>query len=156
PETDKPTNNILKIGGDASSGSRYTFSRNIAVVPGTTIELSFDVKTSIIFSAKSISHIRMYNSEKANSSNQTNTVGGNSYINILQNGKADAGAGVREYEATNQAISTANKWYRYKVRFVVPNDVTNVKLFFVVNEPNASAFLFVRDPQGVIYKDLNA
>lgn len=156
PETDKPTNNILKIGGDASSASRYTFSRNIAVVPGTTIELSFDVKTSIIFSAKSISHIRMYNSEKANSSNQTDTVGGNSYINILQNGKADAGAGVGEYEATNQAISTANKWYRYKVRFVVPNDVTNVKLFFVVNEPNASAFLFVRDPQGVIYKDLNA
>ena len=156
PETDKPTNNILKIGGDASSGSRYTFSRNIAVVPGTTIELSFDVKTSIIFSAKSISHIRMYNSEKANSSSQTDTVGGNSYINILQNGKADAGAGVGEYEATNQAISTANKWYRYKVRFVVPNDVTNVKLFFVVNEPNASAFLFVRDPQGVIYKDLNA
>lgn len=156
PETDKPTNNILKIGGDASSASRYTFSRNIAVVPGTTIELSFDVKTSIIFSAKSISHIRMYNSEKANSSSQTDTVGGNSYINILQNGKADAGAGVGEYEATNQAISTANKWYRYKVRFVVPNDVTNVKLFFVVNEPNASAFLFVRDPQGVIYKDLNA
>lgn len=156
PETDKPTNNILKIGGDASSGSRYTFSRNIAVVPGTTIELSFDAKLSRLFTNKNIATIRMFDSEHANSSNQPDTVGGNSYINLFTDGTASAGAGVTEYDGKNTPITTANTWYRYKVRFLVPDNVTNVKMFFTVSDPNASSFLFVRDPQGVIYKDLNA
>lgn len=156
PETDKPTNNILKIGGDASSGSRYTFSRNIAVVPGTTIELSFDAKLSRLFTSKGIANIRMFDAEHANSSSQTDTVGGNSYINLYMDGTANAGAGVTEYEGKNTPITTANTWYRYKVRFLVPDNVTNVKMFFTVSDQNASSFLFVRDPQGVIYKDLNA
>ena len=156
PETDKPTNNILKIGGDASSGSRYTFSRNIAVVPGTTIELSFDVKLSRLFTSTGIANIRMFDAEHANSSNQPDTVGGNSYINLYMGGTANAGAGVTEYEGKNTPITTANTWYRYKVRFLVPDNVTNVKMFFTVSDQNASSFLFVRDPQGVIYKDLNA
>lgn len=156
PETDKPTNNILKIGGDASSASRYTFSRNIAVVPGTTIELSFDAKLSRLFTNKSIATIRMFDAEHANSSNQTDTVGGNSYINLFTDGTASAGAGVTEYDGKNTPIATANTWYRYKVRFLVPDNVTNVKMFFITTDPNASSFLFVRDPQGVIYKDLNA
>lgn len=156
PETDKPTNNILKIGGDASSGSRYTFSRNIAVVPGTTIELSFDAKLSRLFTSKGIANIRMFDAEHANSSNQPDTVGGNSYINLYMDGTANAGAGVTEYEGKNTPITTANTWYRYKVRFLVPDNVTNVKMFFTVSDQNASSFLFVRDPQGVIYKDLNA
>lgn len=156
PETDKPTNNILKIGGDASSGSRYTFSRSIAVVPGTTIELSFDVKLSRLFTNKNIAIIRMFDAEHANSSNQPDTVGGNSYINLYMDGTANAGAGVTEYDGKNTPITTANKWYRYKVRFLVPDNVTNVKMFFTTTDPNASSFLFVRDPQGVIYKDLNA
>ena len=156
PETDKPTNNILKIGGDASSGSRYTFSRNIAVVPGTTIELSFDAKLSRLFTSKGIANIRMFDAEHANSSNQPDTVGGNSYINLYMDGTANAGAGVTEYEGKNTPITTANTWYRYKVRFLVPDNVTNVKMFFITTDPNASSFLFVRDPQGVIYKDLNA
>lgn len=156
PETDKPTNNILKIGGDASSGSRYTFSRSIAVVPGTTIELSFDVKLSRLFTNKNIAIIRMFDAEHANSSNQPDTVGGNSYINLYMDGTANAGAGVTEYDGKNTPIATANKWYRYKVRFLVPDNVTNVKMFFTTTDPNASSFLFVRDPQGVIYKDLNA
>lgn len=154
PETDKPTNNILKIGGDASSGSRYTFSRNIAVVPGTTIELSFDAKLSRLFTNKNIAIIRMFDAEHANSVNQT--VGGNSYINLFTDGTASAGAGVTEYDGKNTPITTANTWYRYKVRFLVPDNVTNVKMFFTVSDQNASSFLFVRDPQGVIYKDLNA
>ena len=156
PETDKPTNNILKIGGDASSGSRYTFSRNIAVVPGTTIELSFDAKLSRLFTNKNIATIRMFDAEHANSSSQPDTVGGNSYINLFTDGTANAGAGVTEYDGKNTPIATANTWYRYKVRFLVPDNVTNVKMFFTVSDPNASSFLFVRDPQGVIYKDLNA
>lgn len=156
PETDKPTNNILKIGGDASSGSRYTFSRNIAVVPGTTIELSFDAKLSRLFTSKGIANIRMFDAEHANSSNQPDTVGGNSYINLYMDGTANAGAGVTEYEGKNTPITTANTWYRYKVRFLVPDNVTNIKMFFTVSDQNASSFLFVRDPQGVIYKDLNA
>lgn len=156
PETDKPTNNILKIGGDASSGSRYTFSRNIAVVPGTTIELSFDAKLSRLFTNKNIAIIRMFDAEHANSSNQPDTVGGNSYINLYMDGTANAGAGVTEYDGKNTPITTANTWYRYKVRFLVPDNVTNVKMFFNTTDPNASSFLFVRDPQGVIYKDLNA
>lgn len=156
PETDKPTNNILKIGGDASSGSRYTFSRNIAVVPGTTIELSFDAKLSRLFTNKNIAIIRMFDAEHANSSNQSDTVGGNSYINLFTDGTANAGAGVTEYDGKNTPITTANTWYRYKVRFLVPDDVTNVKMFFTTADPNASSFLFIRDPQGVIYKDLNA
>lgn len=156
PETDKPTNNILKIGGDASSGSRYTFSRSIAVVPGTTIELSFDVKLSRLFTNKNIAIIRMFDAEHANSSNQPDTVGGNSYINLYMDGTANAGAGVTEYDGKNTPITTANTWYRYKVRFLVPDNVTNVKMFFTTSDPNASSFLFVRDPQGVIYKDLNA
>ena len=156
PETDKPTNNILKIGGDASSGSRYTFSRNIAVVPGTTIELSFDAKLSRLFTNKNIAIIRMFDAEHANSSNQPDTVGGNSYINLYMDGTANAGAGVTEYDGKNTPIATANTWYRYKVRFLVPDNVTNVKMFFITTDPNASSFLFVRDPQGVIYKDLNA
>lgn len=156
PETDKPTNNILKIGGDASSGSRYTFSRNIAVVPGTTIELSFDAKLSRLFTSKGIANIRMFDAEHANSSNQPDTVGGNSYINLYMDGTANAGAGVTEYEGKNTPITTANTWYRYKVRFLVPDNVTNVKIFFITTDANASSFLFVRDPQGVIYKDLNA
>ena len=156
PETDKPTNNILKIGGDASSGSRYTFSRNIAVVPGTTIELSFDAKLSRLFTNKNIATIRMFDAKHANSSNQPDTVGGNSYINLFTDGTASAGAGVTEYDGKNTPIATANKWYRYKVRFLVPDNVTNVKMFFITTDPNASSFLFVRDPQGVIYKDLNA
>nr|DAW80663.1 MAG TPA: tail protein [Caudoviricetes sp.] len=156
PETDKPTNNILKIGGDASSASRYTFSRNIAVVPGTTIELSFDAKLSRLFTNKSIATIRMFDAEHANSSNQPDTVGGNSYINLFTDGTASAGAGVTEYDGKNAPITTANTWYRYKVRFLVPDNVTNVKMFFTTTDPNASSFLFVRDPQGVIYKDLNA
>lgn len=156
PETDKPTNNILKIGGDASSGSRYTFSRNIAVVPGTTIELSFDVKLSRLFTNKNIAIIRMFDAEHANSSSQPDTVGGNSYINLFTDGTASAGAGVTEYDGKNTLIATANTWYRYKVRFLVPDNVTNVKMFFTTSDPNASSFLFVRDPQGVIYKDLNA
>ena len=156
PETDKPTNNILKIGGDASSGSRYTFSRNIAVVPGTTIELSFDAKLSRLFTNKNIAIIRMFDAEHANSSSQPDTVGGNSYINLFTDGTASAGAGVTEYDGKNTPITTANSWYRYKVRFLVPDNVTNVKMFFTVSDPNASSFLFVRDPQGVIYKDLNA
>lgn len=156
PETDKPTNNILKIGGDASSGSRYTFSRNIAVVPGTTIELSFDAKLSRLFTNKNIATIRMFDAEHANSSNQPDTVGGNSYINLYMDGTANAGAGVTEYDGKNTPITTANTWYRYKVRFLVPDNVTNVKIFFITADPNASSFLFVRDPQGVIYKDLNA
>lgn len=156
PETDKPTNNILKIGGDASSGSRYTFSRNIAVVPGTTIELSFDAKLSRLFTNKNIAIIRMFDAEHANSSNQPDTVGGNSYINLYMDGTANAGAGVTEYDGKNTPITTANTWYRYKVRFLVPDNVTNVKMFFITTDPNASSFLFVRDPQGVIYKDLNA
>lgn len=156
PEADKPTNNILKIGGDASSGSRYTFSRNIAVVPGTTIELSFDAKLSRLFTNKNIATIRMFDAEHANSSNQPDTVGGNSYINLYMDGTANAGAGVTEYDGKNTPITTANKWYRYKVRFLVPDNVTNVKMFFITSDPNASSFLFVRDPQGVIYKDLNA
>ena len=156
PETDKPTNNILKIGGDASSGSRYTFSRSIAVVPGTTIELSFDVKLSRLFTNKNIAIIRMFDAEHANSSNQPDTVGGNSYINLYMDGTANAGAGVTEYDGKNTPITTANTWYRYKVRFLVPDNVTNVKMFFTTTDPNASSFLFVRDPQGVIYKDLNA
>lgn len=156
PETDKPTNNILKIGGDASSGSRYTFSRNIAVVPGTTIELSFDAKLSRLFTNKNIAIIRMFDAEHANSSNQPDTVGGNSYINLFTDGTANAGAGVTEYDGKNTPITTANTWYRYKVRFLVPDNVTNVKMFFITTDPNASSFLFVRDPQGVIYKDLNA
>lgn len=156
PETDKPTNNILKIGGDASSGSRYTFSRNIAVVPGTTIELSFDAKLSRLFTNKNIAIIRMFDAEHANSSNQPDTVGGNSYINLFTDGTANAGAGVTEYDGKNTPIATANTWYRYKVRFLVPDNVTNVKMFFITTDPNASSFLFVRDPQGVIYKDLNA
>lgn len=156
PETDKPTNNILKIGGDASSGSRITFSRNIAVVPGTTIELSFDAKLSRLFTSKGIANIRMFDAEHANSSNQPDTVGGNSYINLYMDGTANAGAGVTEYEGKNTPITTANTWYRYKVRFLVPDNVTNVKMFFITTDPNASSFLFVRDPQGVIYKDLNA
>ena len=156
PETDKPTNNILKIGGDASSGSRYTFSRNIAVVPGTTIELSFDAKLSRLFTNKNIAIIRMFDAEHANSSNQPDTVGGNSYINLFTDGTASAGAGVTEYDGKNTPITTANTWYRYKVRFLVPDNVTNVKMFFTVSDPNASSFLFIRDPQGVIYKDLNA
>lgn len=154
PETDKPTNNILKIGGDASSASRYTFSRNIAVVPGTTIELSFDAKLSRLFTSKGIANIRMFDAEHANSVNQT--VGGNSYINLFTDGTASAGAGVTEYDGKNTPITTANTWYRYKVRFLVPDNVTNVKMFFTTTDPNASSFLFVRDPQGVIYKDLNA
>lgn len=154
PETDKPTNNILKIGGDASSASRYTFSRNIAVVPGTTIELSFDAKLSRLFTSKGIANIRMFDAEHANSVNQT--VGGNSYINLFTDGTASAGAGVTEYDGKNTPITTANTWYRYKVRFLVPDNVTNVKMFFITTDPNASSFLFVRDPQGVIYKDLNA
>lgn len=156
PETDKPTNNILKIGGDASSGSRYTFSRSIAVVPGTTIELSFDAKLSRLFTNKNIANIRMFDAEHANSSNQPDTVGGNSYINLYMDGTANAGAGVTEYDGKNTPITTANTWYRYKVRFLVPDNVTNVKMFFTTTDPNASSFLFVRDPQGVIYKDLNA
>lgn len=156
PETDKPTNNILKIGGDASSASRYTFSRNIAVVPGTTIELSFDAKLSRLFTTKTIAIIRMFDAEHANSSSQPDTVGGNSYINLFTDGTANTGAGVTEYDGKNTPITTANAWYRYKVRFLVPDNVTNVKMFFVVSDPNASSFLFVRDPQGVIYKDLNA
>lgn len=156
PETDKPTNNILKIGGDASSGSRYTFSRNIAVVPGTTIELSFDAKLSRLFTNKNIATIRMFDAEHANSSNQSDTVGGNSYINLFTDGTANAGAGVTEYDGKNTPIATANTWYRYKVRFLVPDNVTNVKMFFTVSDQNASSFLFIRDPQGVIYKDLNA
>lgn len=156
PETDKPTNNILKIGGDASSGSRYTFSRSIAVVPGTTIELSFDAKLSRLFTNKNIAIIRMFDAEHANSSNQPDTVGGNSYINLFTDGTANAGAGVTEYDGKNTPIVTANTWYRYKVRFLVPDNVTNVKMFFITTDPNASSFLFVRDPQGVIYKDLNA
>lgn len=156
PETDKPTNNILKIGGDASSGSRYTFSRNIAVVPGTTIELSFDAKLSRLFTNKSIAIIRMFDAEHANSSSQPDTVGGNSYINLFADGTANAGAGVTEYDGKNTPITTANAWYRYKVRFLVPDNVTNVKMFFTTADPNASSFLFIRDPQGVIYKDLNA
>lgn len=156
PETDKPTNNILKIGGDASSGSRYTFSRNIAVVPGTTIELSFDAKLSRLFTNKNIAIIRMFDAEHANSSNQPDTVGGNSYINLFTDGTASAGAGVTEYDGKNTPITTANAWYRYKVRFLVPDNVTNVKMFFITTDANASSFLFVRDPQGVIYKDLNA
>ncbi len=156
PETDKPTNNILKIGGDASSGSRYTFSRNIAVVPGTTIELSFDAKLSRLFTNKNIAIIRMFDAEHANSSSQPDTVGGNSYINLFTDGTASAGAGVTEYDGKNTPITTANTWYRYKVRFLVPDNVTNVKMFFTVSDPNASSFLFIRDPQGVIYKDLNA
>ena len=156
PETDKPTNNILKIGGDASSGSRYTFSRNIAVVPGTTIELSFDAKLSRLFTNKNIANIRMFDAEHANSSNQPDTVGGNSYINLYMDGTANAGAGVTEYDGKNTPITTANTWYRYKVRFLVPDNVTNVKIFFITTDANASSFLFVRDPQGVIYKDLNA
>ena len=156
PETDKPTNNILKIGGDASSGSRYTFSRNIAVVPGTTIELSFDAKLSRLFTNKNIAIIRMFDAEHANSSSQPDTVGGNSYINLFTDGTASAGAGVTEYDGKNTPIATANTWYRYKVRFLVPDNATNVKMFFTVSDPNASSFLFVRDPQGVIYKDLNA
>lgn len=156
PETDKPTNNILKIGGDASSASRYTFSRNIAVVPGTTIELSFDAKLSRLFTNKNIAIIRMFDAEHANSSSQPDTVGGNSYINLFTDGTANAGAGVTEYDGKNTPITTANSWYRYKVRFLVPDNVTNVKMFFITTDPNASSFLFVRDPQGVIYKDLNA
>lgn len=156
PEADKPTNNILKIGGDASSGSRYTFSRNIAVVPGTTIELSFDAKLSRLFTNKNIAIIRMFDAEHANSSNQPDTVGGNSYINLFTDGTASAGAGVTEYDGKNTPITTANAWYRYKVRFLVPDNVTNVKIFFITTDANASSFLFVRDPQGVIYKDLNA
>lgn len=156
PETDKPTNNILKIGGDASSGSRYTFSRSIAVVPGTTIKLSFDAKLSRLFTNKNIATIRMFDAEHANSSNQPDTVGGNSYINLYMDGTANSGAGVTEYDGKNTPITTANKWYRYKVRFLVPDNVTNVKMFFTTTDPNASSFLFVRDPQGVIYKDLNA
>ena len=156
PETDKPTNNILKIGGDASSGSRYTFSRSIAVVPGTTIELSFDAKLSRLFTNKNIAIIRMFDAEHANSSNQPDTVGGNSYINLFTDGTASAGAGVTEYDGKNTPITTANAWYRYKVRFLVPDNVTNVKIFFITTDANASSFLFVRDPQGVIYKDLNA
>lgn len=156
PETDKPTNNILKIGGDASSGSRYTFSRNIAVVPGTTIELSFDAKLSRLFTNKNIAIIRMFDAEHANSSNQPDTVGGNSYINLFTDGTASAGAGVTEYDGKNTPITTANTWYRYKVRFLVPDNVTNIKIFFITTDPNASSFLFIRDPQGVIYKDLNA
>ena len=156
PETDKPTNNILKIGGDASSGSRYTFSRNIAVVPGTTIELSFDAKLSRLFTNKNIAIIRMFDAEHANSSNQPDTVGGNSYINLFTDGTANVGAGVTEYDGKNTPIATANTWYRYKVRFLVPDNVTNVKMFFITTDTNASSFLFVRDPQGVIYKDLNA
>lgn len=156
PETDKPTNNILKIGGDASSGSRYTFSRSIAVVPGTTIELSFDAKLSRLFTNKNIANIRMFDAEHANSSNQPDTVGGNSYINLYMDGTANAGAGVTEYDGKNTPITTANTWYRYKVRFLVPDNVTNVKMFFITTDANASSFLFVRDPQGVIYKDLNA
>ena len=156
PETDKPTNNILKIGGDATSTSRYTFSRNIAVVPGTTIELSFDAKLSRLFTNKNIAIIRMFDAEHANSSNQPDTVGGNSYINLFTDGTASVGAGVTEYDGKNTPITTANTWYRYKVRFLVPDNVTNVKMFFTVSDPNASSFLFVRDPQGVIYKDLNA
>ena len=156
PETDKPTNNILKIGGDASSGSRYTFSRSIAVVPGTTIELSFDAKLSRLFTNKNIANIRMFDAEHANSSNQPDTVGRNSYINLYMDGTANAGAGVTEYDGKNTPITTANTWYRYKVRFLVPDNVTNVKIFFITTDANASSFLFVRDPQGVIYKDLNA
>ena len=156
PETDKPTNNILKIGGDASSGSRYTFSRSIAVVPGTTIELSFDAKLSRLFTNKNIANIRMFDAEHANSSNQPDTVGGNSYINLYMDGTANAGAGVTEYDGKNTPITTANTWYRYKVRFLVPDNVTNVKIFFITTDANASSFLFIRDPQGVIYKDLNA
>lgn len=156
PETDKPTNNILKIGGDASSGSRYTFSRNIAVVPGTTIELSFDAKLSRLFTNKNIAIIRMFDAEHANSSSQPDTAGGNSYINLFTDGTANAGAGVTEYDGKNTPITTANTWYRYKVRFLVPDNVANVKMFFITTDPNASSFLFVRDPQGVIYKDLNA
>ena len=156
PEADKPTNNILKIGGDASSGSRYTFSRNIAVVPGTTIELSFDAKLSRLFTNKNIAIIRMFDAEHANSSNQPDTVGGNSYINLFTDGTANVGAGVTEYDGKNTPITTANTWYRYKVRFLVPDNVTNVKIFFITTDANASSFLFVRDPQGVIYKDLNA
>lgn len=156
PETDKPTNNILKIGGDASSTSRYTFSRNIAVVPGTTIELSFDAKLSRLFTNKNITIIRMFDAEHANSSSQPDTVGGNSYINLFTDGTANAGAGVTEYDGKNTPITTANAWYRYKVRFLVPDNVANVKMFFTTTDPNASSFLFIRDPQGVIYKDLNA
>lgn len=156
PETDKPTNNILKIGGDASSGSRYTFSRNIAVVPGTTIELSFDAKLSRLFTKKTIAIIRMFDDEHANASAESGTVGGNSYINLFADGTANAGSGVTEYDGKNTPITTANTWYRYKVRFLVPDNVTNVKIFFITSDPNASSFLFVRDPQGVIYKDLNA
>lgn len=156
PETDKPTNNILKIGGDASSGSRYTFSRNIAVVPGTTIELSFDAKLSRLFTNKNIAIIRMFDDEHANASAESGTVGGNSYINLFADGTANAGSGVTEYDGKNTPITTANTWYRYKVRFLVPDNVANVKIFFITSDPNASSFLFVRDPQGVIYKDLNA
>lgn len=156
PETDKPLNNILRIGGDATASSRYTYSRNIAVVPGTTIELSFDTKISRLFTSKSMGIVRMYDAEHANSSNQADTVGGNSYINLFTDGTASAGAGVGEYEANNPSMANANEWYRYKVRFVIPENVTNVKLFFVVSDNNASSYLFARDPQGVIYKDLNA
>lgn len=156
PETDKPLNNILRIGGDATASSRYTYSRNIAVVPGTTIELSFDAKISNLFTSKSMAIVRMYDAEHANSSNQADTVGGNSYINLFTDGTASPGAGVGEYEAVNPPIANVNEWYRYKVRFVVPENVTNVKLFFVVSDNNASSYLFARDPQGVIYKDLNA
>ena len=156
PETDKPLNNILRIGGDATASSRYTYSRNIAVVPGTTIELSFDTKISRLFTSKSMGIVRMYDAEHANSSNQADTVGGNSYINLFTDGTASAGAGVGEYEVNNPSMANANEWYRYKVRFVIPENVTNVKLFFVVSDNNASSYLFARDPQGVIYKDLNA
>lgn len=156
PETDKPQHNILKIGGDATSTSRYTFSRNIIVVPGTTIDLSFDVKLSRLFTSQNISDIRMFDTEHANSTSQADTVGGNSYIHLLANGVASAGDGVGEIQASNPKIANANQWYRYKVRFVVPNNVTNIKLFFMTSDNNASSFLFVRDPQAVIYKDLNA
>lgn len=156
PETDKPQHNILKIGGDATSTSRYTFSRNIIVVPGTTIDLSFDVKLSRLFTSQNISDIRMFDTEHANSTSQADTVGGNSYIHLLANGVASAGDGMGEIQASNPKIANANQWYRYKVRFVVPNNVTNIKLFFMTIDNNASSFLFVRDPQAVIYKDLNA
>jgi len=147
PESDFPTDFIMEIGG-TNSTTKQGWSRNIPVIPGQTLSILAEVKTNIPTATRTVVQLlRFFDDTKpANATAQADTVGGNSYVHMFNDGHSLKGAGVIQWNNELVKALTVNKWGMFSYSVKVPEGASFVKIGYYNGNAGTTTRVWGRRP----------
>ena len=150
-ESDSPSYPIMRVGGTAST-TKYTYSRDILVVPGTTLVATVFIRSTDITTAPGSSSLclRFYNETNAENDNSSALTNG-AYVYVFQNGEGSKGPKIPEYGVSG-AVSETNKWFKQTITCIVPEGYNKVKVLLYNAIPSTTAFNDYRKPEITVYQ----